>query len=237
MVLNWVDLGVMEYKEAWGLQKRLAEARARSAIPDTLLLVQHPHTYTLGRSGHIENLLMPPAERARRGIQVYEVDRGGDITYHGPGQLVAYPILWLGQAGQDGRLPHADYVGYIRRLESVIIRTLATFGITGQREAGHTGVWIETANGLEKIAAIGVKVNAAGVSTHGLALNIDPDLSYFSGIVPCGIADRGVTSLARSLNGAAPAMAEARKNFLLAFSTEFQCLLHEVAYSDMVLSL
>lgn len=195
-------LGLMDYEEAWALQKRLVAERAEGRIGDTLLLLEHPHTYTLGRSGKLEHLLMGEAERQARGVSVYWVDRGGDITYHGPGQLVGYPIILVPYAltalsSQDGRdrIPQADYVRYLRDIEEVIIRALAAFGVQGERVAGYTGVWV----GGEKIAAIGVKVNAQGISSHGFALNVCTDLSYFAGIIPCGIPNRGVTSLERVL--------------------------------------
>jgi lipoate-protein ligase B len=145
---------------------------------------------------------MGEAERAKWGVSLYEVDRGGDITYHGPGQLVGYPILHLGRPGTDGRLAPADYVGYLRRIEQVLIQTLAEWGIIAQRSEGYTGVWVRAAE-LVKVAAIGVKIDGRGISQHGFALNVDPDLSFFRGIVPCGIHDRSVTSMA-SLLGKSP---------------------------------
>jgi lipoate-protein ligase B len=232
--VNWVSLGLIDYQPAWELQRQIADLRADGALDDTVLALQHPHTYTLGRSGDIRHLLMSAAERERRHVAVFEVDRGGDITYHGPGQLVAYPILALGQPGPDGRLPQLDYVGYLRRLEAVIIETLRPFGMAGRREEGLTGVWVDTPAGLEKIAAIGVKVTAAGVSMHGLALNVDPDLSYFAGIIPCGIADKGVTSMGRLLGRAAPTMAEVEAQFRIAFGDVFEEQLHEVLLADLL---
>ncbi len=199
-----IRLGLVDYAEAWALQKRLVAERADGRIGDTLLLLEHPHTYTLGRSGKLEHLLMSEAERQARGVSVHWVDRGGDITYHGPGQLVGYPIMAVGSytvhsvasSPQRDRIPQADYVRYLRDIEEVIIRALAAFGVQGERVAGYTGVWV----GGEKIAAIGVKVNARGISSHGFALNVCPDLSYFAGIIPCGIPDKGVTSLEQLLN-------------------------------------
>jgi lipoyl(octanoyl) transferase len=193
--------GLMDYLEAWELQRRLAAARAAGCIPDTLILLEHPPTYTLGRSGKAAHLLMDEAERAARGVSLYKVDRGGDITYHGPGQLVGYPILHLGRPGAGGRLPQVDYVGYLRRIETVLIRALAVWGIAARRSQGYTGVWVDpgTAGEPVKLSAIGVKVDGRGISQHGFALNVDPDLSYFEGIVPCGIRDRGVSSIARLL--------------------------------------
>lgn len=198
-----IRLGVVDYAQAWELQKRLVAARTEGRIEDVLLLLEHPHTYTLGRSGKIEHLLMSEAERQTRGVTVHWVDRGGDITYHGPGQLVGYPIISVGSHTVNGvesstgrdRIPQADYVRYLRDLEEVLIRALTAFGVRGERVAGYTGVWVDG----KKIAAIGVKVNAQGISSHGFALNVCTDLSYFAGIVPCGIHDRGVTSLDRLL--------------------------------------
>ncbi len=231
---NLVRLGLMEYHAAWELQRRLAAARAAGTIRDTLLLLEHPHTYTLGRSGRVEHLLMSAEERARRGVTVVEVDRGGDITYHGPGQLVAYPILYLGRADHRGHLPTADYVGYLRRLEEVLIRTLAAVGVEGRREEGYTGVWVDTPNGVAKVAAIGVRVSAQGVSTHGVALNVDPDLDYFKGIIPCGIADRPVTSLRELLGVAAPSMQQVMDCFTAAFAEVFGYRMVPLELSDLL---
>lgn len=212
-------LGRMPYVEAWALQDRLVEQRGRGETPDRLLLVEHPHTYTLGTSGHEENLLMPEAERARLGVEVLRVDRGGDITYHGPGQLVGYPILHLERGG--GRL-RTDVVGYVRKLESVIIRTIGDYGITGKPIPGLTGVWVDTPRGEEKIAAIGVRVNVRGVTKHGFALNINTDLSMFGGIIPCGIDDKGVTSLA-ALLGHAVDEGEVADRLIVHFGAVFGC--------------
>jgi len=220
MDANWLELAQMDYQEAWAMQRQLAEKRARSEIADTVMVLQHPHTYTLGSSGHIENLLMSEEERARRGVAVLNVDRGGDITYHGPGQMVAYPILHLGKPDMSGRLPHADYIGYIRKLESVIIDTLRPFNIEARRNEGFTGAWVDTPGGPEKIAAIGVKVTAAGVTMHGLALNVNPDLDFFRGIVPCGL-DKPVTSMAALLGDDCPPMADVIAAFQAAFAVTF----------------
>lgn len=188
-----IDLGRMEYLKAWDLQRALALVRSEQRIPDVLLFVEHPPTYTLGRRARPEHLLVDKVSLARQGIAVYPVDRGGDITYHGPGQLVAYPILSLkGRPGGPGR--------YLRNLEEVIILALANFGISGHRIAGLTGVWV----GDAKIAAIGVKINARRVTTHGFALNVCPDLSAYDRIIPCGIRDKGVTSMREILRTDVP---------------------------------
>ncbi|RMF76611.1 MAG: lipoyl(octanoyl) transferase LipB [Chloroflexi bacterium] len=189
------QLGLMPYQQAWDLQNELVAARSRDEIPDQLLLLEHPHIYTLGTSGDVANLLMPPDERDRLGIRVLHVDRGGDITYHGPGQLVGYPIIKLPRSPENNL--RADFIGYVRKLEKVIINTLADFGITGKPIAGLTGVWVETPTGSEKICAMGVKINVKAVTKHGFALNVNTDMRYFEGIIPCGIDDKGVTSMAQ----------------------------------------
>ena len=182
-------LGPVPYHEADELQRALHER----AGDDYLLLLEHPHVYTLGTTAHTEHVLTSPE---RVGAQMVHTDRGGDVTYHGPGQLVGYPIVTLPE-WRDGL---RDVVGYVRRLEGVLIAALRDLGVDARRERRYPGVWV----GDEKIAAVGVKV-ARGRTRHGFALNVDPDLTMFRHIVPCGISDRGVTSLAAVL-GAAPAM-------------------------------
>ena len=201
--LQVLRLGSVPYEEGWQMQTEMAAEIAAGKRPPTLLLLQHPHTYTFGRSGHAENLLWDEAELARRGVNVHWVDRGGDVTYHGPGQLVGYPLLPLAPGGlqsypeQDSiRIPRADYVGYIRKLEIVLMRALLHFGIESQQVEGLTGVWVRLGTGeLAKIAAIGVKVDARGISRHGFALNVDPDMSYWDGIIGCGLKGYPVASL------------------------------------------
>lgn len=193
MICEVCRLGRLPYQQAWNQQNKLADMRGRGEIPDRLILIEHPHTYTLGTSGHDENLLMTPEELTQRGIEVFRVDRGGDITYHGPGQLVGYPIIQLPRVSGVLR---ADVVGYVRKLEQVIIRTLADYGVIGKTIPGLTGVWVDTPAGEAKICAIGVRINVRAVTKHGFALNLNTDLSYFDGIIPCGIHDKGVTSLA-----------------------------------------
>lgn len=211
-------LGVMAYREARELQQQLAAQRAADEIPDTLLLLEHPHTYTLGRSGHIENLLWAEAERAAKGVTVQWVDRGGDITYHGPGQLVGYPILKLGRPHWEaGHMLRADYVGHVRRIEETLIRALARFGVVTGQVMGLTGVWIQpdvasrcphcppaARLAPSKIAAIGVKVDARGVSQHGFALNVDPDMTYWEGIIGCGLKEHASIALADLLDHLPP---------------------------------
>jgi lipoyl(octanoyl) transferase len=188
--------GCVPYQQAWDWQNQLADARGRGETPDRLILLQHPHTYTLGTSGHDDNLLLTPDELTQLGIEVFRVDRGGDITYHGPGQLVGYPIIQLPRVSGVLR---ADVVGYVRKLETVIIHTLADYGVPAKPIQGLTGVWVDTPTGEAKICAIGVRINVRTVTKHGFALNLNTDLSYFDGIIPCGIQDKGVTSLARLL--------------------------------------
>ncbi len=208
-------LGHVAYAEAWALQNRLAEERGAGGV-DRLLLVEHPPTYTLGSAGHGDYVLLPPDELARRGIEVLRVDRGGDVTYHGPGQLVGYPIL---QLERDNL--RTDVVGYVRKLEQVIIALLADYGIAAKPIKGLTGVWIDTPAGEAKIAAIGVKINVRAVTKHGFALNLNTDLSYFDGIIPCGIRDKGVTSLA-ALLGAPVDEADAQQRLVRHFGSVFE---------------
>lgn len=182
--LSVLELGTVEYREAWRLQQRLATDRHADLIGDMVVLLEHPPVYTLGRRATMEHVLLDAAQRTTAGIDVVEVDRGGDVTYHGPGQLVVYPIVRL--AGQR------HVVDFVRMLEEVAVVALARLGLEGERRDGLTGVWV----GRDKIVAIGVRVGAGGVTSHGLALNVEPDLTHFGGIVPCGLADEGVTSLA-----------------------------------------
>ncbi len=188
------QLGRIAYADALDLQNRLADERGSDSGVDRLLLLEHPHTYTLGSSAKDEHLLMPPEERARLGIDVFRTDRGGDITYHGPGQLVGYPIIQLKR-----ETLRTDFVGYVRRLEQVIIATLSDYGVRAYPIKGLTGVWVDTPHGEAKVAAIGVRINVRAVTKHGFALNLNTDLAYFDGIIPCGIRDKGVTSLAALL--------------------------------------
>ncbi len=227
-------LGTVPYAEAWELQKNLAAQRAADEIPDTLLLLEHPPTYTFGRSGHAENMLLNEAELAARGVALHWVDRGGDVTFHGPGQLVGYPLLKLGTvSGADGRLPRADYVGYVRKLEETLVRSLLPFGLVAGQVAGLTGVWVQpdvasrcvhcppaARKAPSKIAAIGVKVDARGVSQHGFALNVSPDMSYWDGIIGCGLRDHVSISLA-DLLPEPPEVAEVADAVVRAFGRVF----------------
>ncbi len=210
-VCQVLKLGMVDYEKAWQLQEAYAVEIAGGARPPTLLLLEHPHTYTFGRRGHIENLLWDEDELARRGVHIYWVDRGGDVTYHGPGQLVGYPLVPLAPGGlyaqPDGRLPGADYVGYVRRLEGMLISALGNLGVSAERVPGLTGVWVKSsfenqksAMPFAKIAAIGVKVDVHGISRHGFALNVNPDMGYWEGIIGCGLKDHPSISLADLLD-------------------------------------
>ncbi len=199
-ICDYEWLGRVEYPEAWEYQQRLARRRARGEIADRILMLEHPPVFTTGRRGPGANLRLP--EEAL-GAPLVETDRGGDITFHGPGQLIAYPIVNLRAAG-------LSVVSYVRALEKAIVRTVRTYGIEAHTECGLTGVWVgEAGPSADKIAAIGVRVGKPGgpaggwVTTHGLALNVTVDLEWFERIVPCGIGDRGVASI-ESLTGLTP---------------------------------
>jgi lipoyl(octanoyl) transferase len=193
------DLGHKDYKETWDYQESLFEEivelkrknRAENtevSTPNYFLFVEHPHVYTLGKSGHIENLLIDEAALAKKGASFYKINRGGDITYHGPGQIVGYPIIDLENF-------FTDIHKYLRSLEEVIIRTLADYGIKGERSEGETGVWLDVGTPFaRKICAMGVRASR-WVTMHGFALNVNTDLGYFDNIIPCGIRGKAVTSL------------------------------------------
>jgi len=217
MVLLVHDAGIMPYHRAWSLQQALAEAHARGG-DDHLVLVQHPHVFTLGTAGDETNVLWDQSQRVTMGVDLVRSDRGGDVTYHGPGQLVIYPIIGLQR--EAGKV-HANVVGYVRSLEQAVIAFLAEYGITGAAIPGLTGVWVETPAGEAKIAAIGVRVNVKAVTMHGIGLNLNTDLRYFEGIIPCGIEDRGVTSL-RVLLGKPIDETEAKMRFVAHFCRQFR---------------
>ena len=202
------QLGQLSYKQAWDIQLGLVERRKLDECEDRLLLVEHPHTITLGRNAHQENILAPAARLSQLGIECCETDRGGDVTYHGPGQLVGYPILHLARWKRD-------VAAYMRALEEVLIRTLAEYGIDGDRDDSATGVWV---NG-SKVAALGIHISR-WVTSHGLALNISTDLDYFGYIIPCGLA-RPVTSLDRLL-GVAPDRDEVSEHVMRHFGQVFE---------------
>ena len=242
--MNFVveDLGLIEYESAWKLQDQYAEEIAEGKRPPTLLLLEHPHVYTFGRRGKQENLLWGESQLKEKGIAIHWVDRGGDVTYHGPGQLVGYPLLpliplrphrSLRPVRSDGRIPEADYVGYVRKLEQTIITALARLGLAAGQRQGLTGVWIqadvhsrcprcspEDRKKPAKIAAIGVKVDARGVSRHGFALNVNPDMEYWDGIIACGLQDEPIVSLA-DLFPEPPSMERVKEEIVEAFHEIF----------------
>ena len=185
--LTYCDLGLIDYQEAWDLQKEIFDLRYKNEISDVLLLLEHPHTYTLGKVADKNHLISSSEYLKENNISVYEIDRGGDITYHGPGQIVGYPIISLTDWEKDTHK-------YLRALEEVIIKTCSFFGLDCSRNSKHTGVWL----GNKKIAAIGIKVSR-WITMHGFALNVNTDLTLFQGIIPCGITDKEVTSLQKEL--------------------------------------
>jgi lipoyl(octanoyl) transferase len=233
-------LGSVPYQSAWRLQERLANEIASGFQPATLLLLEHPHTFTFGRRGQLKNLLWDKAELARRSVSVHWVDRGGDVTYHGPGQLVGYPLVPLNADGLvieagSTRIPQADYVGYVRKVEQTIITALARLGVVSSRIEGLTGVWVHphsttrlpesssrsrSSQPPAKIAAIGVKVDANGVTRHGFALNVNPDMTYWDGIIACGLVGHPVARLA-DVRHPCPAMVEVEQAIITAFGDVF----------------
>lgn len=235
------DLGTIAYKDAWNYQEVLlqknvqAKASAKSNVshsstgavfePDAgthhhLLLCEHPPVYTLGKSGHAENVLISEADRCQKGIEYYQTNRGGDITFHGPGQIVGYPIL-------DLEKYYTDIGKYLRNLEEVIIRALQHYGIKGERSPGETGVWIDpSVKGRErKICAMGVRCSR-WVTMHGFALNVNTSLDYFNYIIPCGIANKQVTSVEKEL-GHNPGIASVKETLKICFEEVFDCTLIE----------
>jgi lipoyl(octanoyl) transferase len=218
-VIHVLQLGRIDYATALELQRSLVELRKRGEIADVLLLLEHTPVITLGRNAKAEHVLASREQLAARGVEVFECDRGGDVTYHGPGQLVGYPIFDLrGFTTPEGPRKTLGAVEFVRRLEEVLIRTCADFGIAARRVAGRTGVWTEQNDA--KIAAIGVHISR-GVTSHGFALNISTDLDAFQLIVPCGIADKSVTSLGREL-GTAPTLEDAAQSAARNFGVVFQ---------------
>jgi lipoyl(octanoyl) transferase len=232
MNLNVIDLGLIEYETAWNLQNEYAAEIAEGTRQPTLLLLEHPHTYTFGRKGHAENLLWGEEQLKQKGISIHWVDRGGDVTYHGPGQLVGYPLLPLGKINTENKFSETDYVGYVRKLEKTLIVALARLGVASGQRSGLTGVWIqadvhsrcprckpEDREKPAKIAAIGVKVDARGVSRHGFALNVNPDMEYWDGIIACGLSEP-VVSLADLLSSV-PSMDQVKQEVSAAFGDVF----------------
>jgi lipoyl(octanoyl) transferase len=213
----------MSFQHAWDWQRQRAAERSAGQCGDALVLLEHPPTITLGRAANRSNVLVSDDELTRRGVALVECDRGGDVTYHAPGQLVGYPILKLSRYG-------GGVLRYLRNLEETLIRVLATYDISARRMEGLTGVWVNrrqsaaSANAapLEaKIAAIGVRLTASGITMHGFALNVAPDLRGFEQIIPCGIRERSVTSLEQVL-GYAPPLHEVSKRVIACFSEVFE---------------
>jgi lipoyl(octanoyl) transferase len=212
--------GRIDYLAAWEWQRRLAADRSAGRGGDTLLLLEHPPTISLGRAADRSNILVAPDELARRGVALVESDRGGDVTYHAPGQLVGYPILKLSHYG-------GGLLRYLRGLEETLIRVLASYGIEAGRVPDLTGVWVRTTDAADydaKVAAIGVRLSASGITSHGFALNIAPDLRGFDQIIPCGIRHRRVTSLEHLL-GSSPPLAEVAERLIAQFAEVFEARL------------
>lgn len=203
-----VDLGVTGYAACLEIQREQFRARRAGECGDTMFLTSHRHVYTIGKTGDDNHLLAGAEELRRSDVEVHHTDRGGDITYHGPGQLVGYPVIDL--SGY-----YRDVHRYLRDLEEVLIRTIADFGVRGYREPDYTGVWV----GGEKIAAIGIKVSS-WITMHGFALNVNTDLAFFDRIIPCGITHRGVTSLAKCTGREIP-MAEVTRSAVARFAGVF----------------
>ena len=242
MVYEVLDLGLIEYEQAWKLQDQYAAEIAEGKRTPTLLLLEHPHVYTFGRRGKQENLLWGESQLQEKGIAIHWVDRGGDVTYHGPGQLVGYPLLPLGSphsqplspGEKEAHIPDADYVGYVRKLEKTLVVALARLGLVAGQRSGLTGVWIqadvhsrcprctpEDRKKPAKIAAIGVKVDARGVSRHGFALNVNPEMGYWEGIIACGLQNEPIVSLA-DLFSEPPSMERVKQEVITAFSEVFE---------------
>lgn len=207
--LTYCDLGFIDYKDAWDLQKEIFNKRVSGDIDDCFLLLEHPNTYTLGKTAHRENLIGTENYLKENNISVYDIDRGGDITYHGPGQIVGYPIIDLNNW-------HKDTHKYLRALEEVIIKTCKEYGLNCERNNKHTGVWLKD----KKIAAIGIKVSR-WITMHGFAFNVNTDLNLFNGIIPCGIQDKSVTSLSNELKSSI-SLSEVKKQLLMKFIEVFE---------------
>ena len=232
-MISVLQLGSVDYRIALQLQQRLVSLRKENAISDVLLLLEHPPVITLGRNGKSSNVLASAEQLASSAVELFECDRGGDVTFHGPGQLVAYPIFDLrALPSPDVRRKNMGAVEFVRSLEEVLIRVCAHFGIATERISGLTGVWTSHAT-QAKIAAIGVHISR-GVTSHGLALNVNTDLSYFNLIVPCGITSRPVTSVQKEL-GQPISMAAVAEIVARAFGTVFCSKVVSLATLDELL--
>jgi lipoate-protein ligase B len=221
----WIsDQGLIPYAPAYELQRQLVAARKARVIPDALLLCEHPHVITLGRNGTRENLRVSGALLEQKNVEFHSSDRGGDITYHGPGQIVGYPILDLTEHRRD--------IGwYVAQLEEVMIGVTADFGLAAKRVCGRPGAWIDTPGGEEKLGALGVHLSR-WVTSHGFAYNVSTDLGYFDLIVPCGIAGKGVTSLERAL-GRSIAIDEVRDSLVAHFASVFGLEIKKVGRREL----
>lgn len=223
-------LGRAPYEPAWTLQRKLRDRllsarKHREQIPDFLLLVEHPPVYTMGKSGQDHHLLLDADQRSEQGIEYFEIGRGGDITFHGPGQLVAYFIIDLNRY-------YRDLHRFMRDLEEIVIRTLKSWDISGYRVPGRTGVWVGQTGEEEKICAFGIRCSR-WITMHGLALNVNTDLTYYNHIIPCGIPDRGVTSMSAELNQAIDLAAVYRAlcdNFGEVFGADVELLDESIGY-------
>lgn len=231
--ITYIDLGFMEFKDTWEYQqvifnKKVSEKGGKTSevtpTPDHLIFVEHDHVYTLGKSGSEENLLLDYIQLRAKDATFFKIDRGGDITYHGPGQLVGYPIFDLEAIGIGVK-------EYINRLEEAVIKCISGFGIRGERLKGATGVWLDTAypRATRKICAIGVKVNRA-ITMHGFALNVNTDLTYFDHINPCGFTDKGVTSISNE-TGVVIDHEEVKQSLLISLAEVFDLKIHELKSS------
>lgn len=214
-IITYCDLELIDYKEAWDLQYNLHQLRIDNQISDFLLLLEHPNTYTLGKTAHIENLIGGKEFLEKNKISVYNIDRGGDITYHGPGQIVGYPIINLSEWYQDSHK-------YLRTLEEVLIKVCNDYNLDAKRVEGYTGVWIDD----RKIAAIGIKISR-WVTMHGFAFNVNTNLELFNGIIPCGISDKSVTSLEKELGRKIP-ISEVKSKIFQHFKDEFNYNSYEI---------
>ncbi|MFZ3217285.1 MAG: lipoyl(octanoyl) transferase LipB [Candidatus Acidiferrales bacterium] len=219
-----VNLGLLPYGPAWDLQRQLVQARKAGAIPDVLLFCEHPHVITLGRNGKREHLRANERLLAQMSVTFQDTDRGGDITYHGPGQIVGYPILDLSEHRRDVRW-------YVWQLEETMLRASADFGVAAARVAGRHGIWVQGPSGEEKLAALGVHLSR-WVTSHGFAYNVSTDLRYFDLIVPCGIADKRATSLDRVLDRAVRAE-EVRPKLAAHFGELFERAMLSVSHAEL----
>jgi lipoyl(octanoyl) transferase len=213
--LRVIDLGLIPYAECWELQDRVAAEVGSGEAAETLLLLEHTHTYTCGRKGGRDHILIGDDDLERERITVLDVNRGGDVTYHGPGQLVAYPIINLHNYGD-----RIDYPGYVRTLEKVLVGALADFAISAHTLDGFSGAWVKPIAQEEKIAAIGVRVDGRGITSHGIALNVTTNMRFFGNIVPCGITDKGVASM-QQLLPVPPSMDDVKAAFTRRFAEVF----------------